>query len=233
MYTDHITPPIDTSLDRLDEILAARGITPDQVNHDDGDPQSPGSLIRRAITDNRERIPRHYRDAVLTSPEVRSWVDRLVAGAKGRIVPAISTGPSLLLLGPTGVGKTYEAFGAIRDLAVTGVKAKWTAATAADIYAALRPRHQVDSEREFERFAKCPLLVVDDLGAAKATEWTEEVNYRLINHRYEAELPTLITSNVPIRELGSALGDRVASRLMEMCQRVVLRGDDRRRRAAA
>lgn len=233
MYTDHITPPIDTTLDRLDEILTARGITPEQVNHNDGDPQSRSSLIRWAIVDNQQRIPRHYRDAIPTDPHIRTWVDQLVAGASGRIVPSITTGPSLLLLGPTGVGKTYEAYGAIRDLAVTGVKAKWVAATAADIYAALRPRHLVDSETEFKRYADAALLVIDDLGAAKATEWTEEVNYRLINHRYEAELPTLITSNVPIRELGSALGDRVASRLMEMCQRVVLRGDDRRRRAAA
>jgi DNA replication protein DnaC len=231
MYTDHITPAIDTTRDRLGELLAARGITPEQVNHDDGDPQSRSSLIRRAVCDSRERIPRHYRDAVPTSPEVRAWVDELVAGAGGRIVPAIGTGPSLLLLGPTGVGKTYEAFGAIRDLMVTGVKAKWTAATAADIYAALRPRHLVDSEAEFKRFADSPLLVVDDLGAAKATEWTEEVNYRLINHRYEAEKPTLITSNVRPSQLGDALGDRVASRLTEMCQRVVLKGSDRRRAA--
>lgn len=228
MYTDHITPPIDTTADRLDEILAARGITPEQVNHNDGDPQSRSSLIRRAVLDNQQRIPRHYRQAVLTSPDVRAWIDQLVAGAGGRIVPAISTGPSLLLLGPTGVGKTYEAFGAIRELAVTGVQAKWVAATAADIYAALRPRPLVDSETEFKRFADAAVLVVDDLGAAKATEWTEEVNYRLINHRYEAEKPTLITSNVLPSQLGQALGDRVSSRLMEMCQRVVLRGADRR-----
>lgn len=232
MYTDHIIPPIDTTADRLDEILAARGITPEHVNKQDGDPQSPSSIIRWAVTDCRTRIPRHYRDAIPTEPRIRDWVDQLVAGAGGRIVPAITTGPSLLLLGPTGVGKTYEAYGAIRDLSVTGVKAKWTAATAADIYAALRPRHLVDSETEFKRYADAALLVIDDLGAAKATEWTEEVNYRLINHRYEKELPTLITSNVPARELGQALGDRVASRLTEMCQRVVLKGDDRRRAAA-
>lgn len=228
MYTDTITPPIDTTLDRLDEILTARGITPEQVNYQDGDPQSKPSLIRAAVVQSRERIPRHYRDAVATSPEVRAWIDQLVAGAGGRIVPAITTGPSLLLLGRTGVGKTYEAYGAIRDLAVTGVKAKWVAATAADIYAALRPRHLVDSETEFKRFADAHVLIIDDLGAAKATEWTEEVNYRLINHRYEAEKPTLITSNVPPGQLGQALGDRVASRLLEMCHRVVLKGDDRR-----
>ena len=44
---------------------------------------------------------------------------------------------------------------------------------------------------------------VDDLGAAKPSEWTEEINYRLVNHRYEHMLPTIFTSNVPARELGS------------------------------
>jgi len=45
-------------------------------------------------------------------------------------------------------------------------------------------------------------------------------------------LPTLITTNLPIPELRTALGDRVTSRLAEMTERVVLTGPDRRRRTA-
>lgn len=230
-YQELIAPPVDPAVDRLGEILAARGLDPQIVNKETGDPQASGSLIRAAVQHNGRAIPLHYRAAVASVPELRTWVDALVAKAGIRIVPSVALGPSLLLLGPTGVGKTFQGYGAIRDLAVTGVSARWIAATAADIYAALRPRHQVDSETEFQKYAKADLLFVDDLGAAKATEWTEEVNYRLINHRYEAEKPTLFTSNVPPGQLGAALGDRVASRLTEMCQRVVLKGDDRRRAA--
>lgn len=228
-YTAKIAPPVDPGIDRLGEILAARGIDPATVNKETGDPQSPGGLIRAAVQHNAEAIPLHYRSSVATAPELRTWVDALVADAGLRIVPFVKTGPSLLLLGPTGVGKTYQGYGAIRDLAVTGITARWIAATAADIYAALRPRHGIDSEKEFQRYAGADLLFVDDLGAAKASDWTEEVNYRLINHRYEAERPTLFTSNVPPAQLGSALGDRVASRLTEMCKHVVLKGNDRRR----
>lgn len=228
----HIPAPIDPGLNRLGEILAARGIDPQLLNKDDGDPYSRSAIARTAIHAAAKQIPQHYQAAVCSTPDLHTWVDKLVAGAGGNIIPVVVSGPSVLLLGPTGVGKTFQAFGAIRDLAVTGIRARWVGATAADIYAQLRPRHQVDSETEFRRHADADLLFIDDLGAAKATEWTEEVNYRLINHRYEAEKPTLVTSNVVPGQLGAALGDRVASRLTEMCHRVALKGDDLRRRPA-
>lgn len=95
------------------------------------------------------------------------------------------------------------------------------------------PRAGHDGERELQTLARCPLLLLDDLGAAKTSEWTEELTYRLINHRYEHMLPTLITTNLPIPELRSALGDRVASRLAEMTERVILTGPDRRRTTPA
>ena len=178
-----------------------------------------------------ESIPVRYRDAVVDVPQVAAWVRHLVdlARTDGRLIPQITTGPSLLVLGGTGTGKTYQAYGAVRALSVCGAKCAWVVTTAADFYAKLRPRHGVDSEAEFERYADAALLVLDDLGAAKGTEWNEEINYRLINHRYEHELPTLITSNVPPPELKNVLGERVASRLTEMADRVALKGVDRRR----
>lgn len=192
-------------------------------------------FARDAIEDARKRltrIPPHYAEAVATAPEVRQWVHDLVGAALATSRTesvALKTGPSLLLLGPTGTGKTFQAYGALRALAETGVQVRWVFTTAADAYARLRPRHRVDAEDEFERLAGVPLLVLDDLGAAKASEWTEEVNYRLINSRYEHERATLITSNVAAPHLGAALGDRVTSRLVEMANRASLLGDDRRR----
>jgi DNA replication protein DnaC len=180
----------------------------------------------------QQQIPHHYANAVATNPEVVAWVRAVVRDAveaSGPVQVSVTRGPSLLLLGPTGTGKTFEAFGALRALAESGVSCAWTATTAADMYARLRPRHRVDSEEEFERYLKARVLVVDDLGAAKASEFTEEVNYRLINHRYEREMPTLITSNVLPRDLAASVGERVASRLTEMAGRVVLGGADRRR----
>lgn len=188
--------------------------------------------IERGAEYNRKAIPAHYAAAVADVPAIRDWVRELVEGAvedTARAAVALTTGPSLLILGPTGTGKTFQAYGAVRALSLSGLMCSWQFSTAADIYARLRPRPRVDSEEEFRSIANARLLVIDDLGAAKATEWTEEVDYRLINHRYERELPTLITSNVKPADLKPILGDRVTSRLVEMTTRVVLKGDDRRR----
>lgn len=232
----HIQPPLDPVPASLRPILDRRKITVEWLNEDrTGDPYEPQNIARHEITACAEKIPWMYRDAVLDHPEVIAWVDALVAEAKasrGHGIASIDRGPSLMILGPTGIGKTHLTYAAVREISVTGVRGNWRATTAADMYAALRPRHQVDSESEFRRYANAPLLVLDDLGAAKDTEWTEEINYRLINNRYEHGMPTLITSNVPVAQLGAKLGERVASRLVGMCQRVVLRGDDRRRTAA-
>lgn len=176
------------------------------------------------------RVPARYRDATVTEPDVADWVRDLIDRASNRDLrfPSVGQGPSLLLVGGVGTGKTWQAYGAVRALCVSGASCHWQFTAAADCYACLRPRHGIDSEEEFSRFARAGLLVLDDLGVAKNSEWTEEINYRLINHRYERELPTLITSNVPPRDLAAALGARVASRLTEMADRVVLAGPDRR-----
>ena len=51
--------------------------------------------------------------------------------------------------------------------------------------------------------------MLDDLGAVKTSEWIEEVNFRLVNHRYERMLPTLFTSNLLPKDLATLLGERV------------------------
>lgn len=188
--------------------------------------------LARSLRALDKQIPARYRDAATTEPNLLAWVDDLQRrgtdlGGDGR-----AHGPSLLLLGPTGVGKTHAAFGALRHFVTAGGNGYLRVVTAADLYAQLRPRPGRDSEELFEQYASTNLLFLDDLGAAKSSEWVEEINYRLINHRYNHELATIITSNVPPKELGGVLGERVASRLTEMCGFVVLKGQDRRRTAA-
>ncbi|WP_435059974.1 ATP-binding protein [Streptomyces sp. bgisy060] len=215
--------------DRLGAILTQRGIGPAATTHEP--PPEPVTALELADA----RIPARYRRALTDHPHVTAWVDEITrAGRPGPAgAPGISEGASLLIAGPTGTGKTHQAYGAIRALLAAGVRLRWEAVTAADLYARLRPRSGFDSERELQALAKCPLLLLDDLGAAKNSEWTEELTYRLINHRYEHLRPTLITTNLPTADLRTALGDRVASRLAEMTERVILDGPDRRRHPAA
>ncbi|MEU6440406.1 ATP-binding protein [Streptomyces sp. NPDC047046] len=218
----------DGPLRAVQRILRARGLDPRALPESGSEPDLAGR--------HEARIPPRYRGAAVGHPAVRAWADQVVAAAErpnpGARV-AVTTGPSLLLAGPTGVGKTHEAYGAVRALADAGLAVRWEATTAADLYAELRPQPGSDPERVLARVSRVPLLLLDDLGAARSSEWVEEITYRLINRRYNLLLPTLITTNLPIRDLRTTLGDRIASRLAEMTDRVVLDGADRRRRSAA
>ncbi|WP_370416902.1 ATP-binding protein [Streptomyces fradiae] len=211
---------------RLGDILAQRGIAPDTAAQEPA--PEPVTTLERA----EARIPARFRHALANHPQVTAWADAIArAGRPGPGgAPGIAEGPSLRIVGPTGTGKTHQAYGAIRALLAAGVRLRWEAVTAADLYARLRPRPGFDSERDLQSLMRCPLLLLDDLGAAKTSEWTEELTYRLINHRYEHLRPTLITTNLTTRHLRQVLGDRVASRLAEMTERVILEGEDRRRR---
>lgn len=230
---DDITP---VNLDGWHDILTTHQLTPDFINTITGNPYDHPTVARHGIHRATQNIPFIYQRATADHPDVKAWADSLITTTRanaGPIVPRIGRHRSLLLLGPTGVGKTYQAYGTLRYLAPTGIRAAWLATTSADLYATLRPRTGVDGETEFRRYAHAPLLLIDDLGAAKVTEFTEDVNFRLINHRYENQLPTIFTSNVLPRDLSERVGDRVSSRLIEMCDRVVIQGNDRRRQVAA
>lgn len=72
------------------------------------------------------------------------------------------------------------------------------------------------------------LLIVDDVGAEKATDWVQEKLYEIVNTRYEEQLITIFTSNLSIQELADRVGDRIVSRIVEMCSVIELRGEDRR-----
>lgn len=168
------------------------------------------------------RFPRRYVQAVADVPGVLAWVGKFAANP--------DEAPSLLIAGPTGVGKTYQAYGAVREAMRRRPTATWEATTFADFCAALRPGGK-DPEGTLARYKAAGLLLVDDLGTAKSSEWVEETTYRLINHRYEAMLPSIFTTNLPIAQLRDGVGDRISSRLAEICDRVPLLGNDRRRAA--
>jgi DNA replication protein DnaC len=179
---------------------------------------------QKCIAHFESKVPRRYASARPTAIAT-AWAQSVVTNPEDT--------RSLLIVGPTGTGKTHYAYSVLRAIAETGRATGWAAYTAADLYAQLRPRTGRDSEATFEAIADTDVLFVDDLGAAKLTEWTEEVTYRLINHRYEQCRPGIFTSNVPPMQLRDALGERIASRLTEMCERVTLKGDDRRKGMAA
>lgn len=69
-----------------------------------------------------------------------------------------------------------------------------------------------------ERMIQADILFLDDLGAEKASEWVKEQLYTVINERYNWMRPVMITTNLTIKEIADCYGDRMASRLVEMCE---------------
>lgn len=174
---------------------------------------------------NREyaekNIPRRYAHATTDLTEIHEWV------YAARSEP--QSAPSLLLAGPTGTGKTHAAFAALWLCAETVQPFRFKAASTAALLGDLRPSAKNDSEALMKQYCSDPLLFLDDLGAGKGSEWTEEILYRVIDHRYVNMLPCLFATNLAPNELADRLGGRTASRLAEMCQIIVIDGEDRRR----
>ncbi|MBA2693261.1 MAG: ATP-binding protein [Rubrobacter sp.] len=88
------------------------------------------------------------------------------------------------------------------------------------------PGRNIDEWMDAVRNAE--FLLLDDLGAERASEWVRERIFVIVNHRYREELPTLFTSNVGPKDLAAQLGARTASRIIEMCDWISLEGEDYR-----
>lgn len=211
---------------------SSRGLT---LTEADGfDPHWLDVNRSRGRTHDTENVPPAFRHAEPHAPEITSWVRAVLDGAITASArhpnPHTGSGPLLLILGQVGRGKTHQAYGALRALSASGARCVWVAVTAPDMYGSLRPRHGVDSETILERYMHAPALLIDDFAATKGTDWTEEINYRLIDYRTRFELPTLITSNSTLAELSTVLGDAIVSRLCTGTH-VAITGPDRRRAA--
>jgi DNA replication protein DnaC len=209
---------------------------PDAPDHDTGrEREYHLNANLRDASISLAKMPSRFADARITNSDVGAWAQNLVdiTVTEPRPVPnpRVVHGPSLLITGPTGTGKTFESYGAVNQLAGIGLLRKWVITTAPDLYGSLRPRANFDSESRIQEILRTPLLVVDDLGAAKTSEWVEEITYRVVNTRYEQQRPTIYTSNLTGPQLREVVGERIASRLTE-CRQVALTGPDRRRKAS-
>lgn len=147
----------------------------------------------------------------------------------------------LYLTGPVGTGKTYQAAALVRAtfriFDPPNLDAYYTLGTmrSRPVVWANVPKLLEDIRRSFDApdtapdgLDTAPLVVLDDIGAEKPSEWVEERLYCVVNERYEADLPVIVTSNLTPSQLGDRVGARLTSRLREMCEMHGLGGRDRR-----
>lgn len=118
----------------------------------------------------------------------------------------------LLLKGGYGSGKTHLAAAIANEQLARGASALFIVAP--DLLDHLRatfaPTSAVSFDERFEAIRSAELLILDDLGAQSATQWANEKLYQLFNHRYNAQLPTVITTNRELEDIDPRVRSRLA-----------------------
>lgn len=127
-------------------------------------------------------------------------------------------GRCLMLLGKPGCGKTHLASAiAIHVCRETSVSAVYRSMPG--LVQDIRATYDKDSECTegdiISTITRCGLLVLDEVGATKSSEFELALLFTIINGRYEEKLPTVIVSNLAPKELHTAIGDRCVDRLRE------------------
>ncbi len=210
--------------------------------------QRVGRLLKRAA------IPARYEHCTLDSYEASfPGADRSLAAAHlmaRRFVdgyPATTSGRGLLLTGSIGVGKTHLAAGILQALilekSVHGLFCDYRELLK-EIQHSYNPQVATTEMEILRPVFEAEVLVLDELGAAKPTDWVWDTVALVLNTRYNDKRTTIITTNYAdqppggggngsgrLREetLGDRIGERMRSRLAEMCVVVEMRGEDFRR----
>lgn len=192
----------------------------------------------------KANIPARYRFQFLSTIDIgdtasdpdmsfiiaHDWANELVHKFKN----ADFTPQGFYLWGGTGSGKTLLACVILNELIFRyGVTCKY-AKVNKDFLSAIRDTYQSDSEthgqeRSIEKeFANVDVLIIDDFGVQKESEFNNRKLYDLIDSRYEQEKLTLLTSNHSLIEWRDRGQGRIYSRLMEMTKEIELKCPDYR-----
>jgi DNA replication protein DnaC len=193
--------------------------------------------VEKALND--ARIPPQYRRCDLDNfntfndSHVRA-VSRARAFADG--FPVVDKG--LMFLGPSGLGKTHLAVAILkRVIARTGANALFRpmGSLLRQIRDTYNPVMRSSERQVIQPVMDAELLVLDDLGRERPTDWVEETLTLIIDTRYNERRATIITTNYALLDdstdpnaLISRVGFRTLSRLHEMCEFIHLTGVDYR-----
>ncbi len=214
-------------------ICDGSGLVIDEATNTAYDCRCREQLIARAKARNLTAvIPRRYRDVAFERPPVTDMdrdVVRAVRDFTDSIGEQLGAGRGLWFMGPVGTGKT--------TLAMLVSKAALEAGRSVAIYSlprllnVIRDIHRAERSHIdlLDRLTAVDLLHVDDVGAERTNEWVLEELYSIVNSRYEEQRSIVITTNIDDHDaLCEQIGARTVSRLTEMCQEMLLSGEDRR-----
>lgn len=183
-------------------------------------------------------IPKRYEHCSLDTFREKSTVLKV---AKKRVQdfvdlwPNTPEGKGLLLMGGCGVGKTHLAVAALLEIIRSGKPGRLMFSNFQDLIQEIQASFDADrvtTKSELLRpLLEADLLVLDELGSQKPTQFVQDTLYYVINTRYNEELTTIFTTNyydrpadVKEETLEQRIGTRLRSRLAEMADRIEFTG---------
>ncbi len=202
-----------------------------------------GAIRKKVKLYNLAGIPSKYSDVLQIDIQYFQHKDnkslhKALTYAKDEFITKYPHKRGFLLMGGPGRGKTHLAIGTISELILErGVKCMFK-----DFFYLLSELKEAYSEGTSENQVLLPLietevLIIDELGKGKSSEWEINILDQLISKRYNASKATLITTNFISKEyatkesqqiLEAKVGERIASRLYEMCEFIYIEAGDHR-----
>ncbi len=186
-----------------------------------------------------ERRIKEYRRVGFPESDMSGWTFENADGSNDKIINAMKNyvanfetlrqqGKGLLLFGTVGTGKTYAAACVANALIDKGYPVLMT--NFARIVNTVQGLFE-GRQAYYDSFNRFPLLILDDLAAERKTEYMQEIVFNVIDARYRAGLPLIVTTNLTSDELkhpSDISYQRIFSRLLEMCLPVKVEGNDKR-----
>lgn len=207
----------NTPLDELDPRISSRMMQGDVVKHIKIHAPDFRALTRPDDEDKSFSKLHFYRNMRFQTfstesafPEEESNLNRAI-----EVAYSYATEPKgwLYIMGDFGSGKTHLAASIANELHEQGKQVMFT--TVPDLLDYLRltfdPKTNVRFDKRFHEIVNVPILILDDLRLASATAWAQEKLFQMIDHRYVAKMPTVITSS----ETMESTDPRLATRLMD------------------
>lgn len=214
-----MTEPVSMS-DRVAALAAGLGFDVDGEPVDDFEDGWTGPVDSARASRWSSKCPDRFVQATLddlddiTGEPIRAWAHQ-------------PDGTNLVLIGDVGTGKTHAALAAARHRWIEhGDDVMFRPVV--ELLDQLRPGST--DEGVLAEAMSVDVLVLDDVGAERPTDWTAERLFAIVNRRWMERLPIIATSNLDPAALRPALGDRTYSRLVLSGAKVLgVGGDDRRR----
>lgn len=196
-----------------------------------------GYRVLRALY-SLSKIPENYKYNIALTPQIKD-IDAFetLNGFKENILQEVEGGSNLYIWGKsTGCGKTSWACKIMshyfRKIAFSsGLENEglyiYLPVFLDDLRNAFDEKDP-EFEVELEMVKRCKLLIIDDIGSEKLTEWVRERIVSIIHTRVSNGLSTIYTSNLSPEELKEEMGDRISSRILGGSKIVEIKGADRR-----